>query len=58
MPAINAKTFFAVKEVMCNSDVIVAFTPLEGHHKHPPLISWKCIDYILKFDNEGGLREL
>lgn len=58
MPAINPKTFLAVKEVMCRTHTMVAFPTIEGHRKHPPLISWECIDYILKFDGEGGLREL
>jgi len=26
--------------------------------KHPPLVSQRCINYILRFQNEGGLREV
>lgn len=58
MPAINPKTFLAVKEAMCKTHAMVTFPAIDGHRKHPPLISWECIDYILKFNREGGLREL
>lgn len=58
MPAIHTKTFLNVKEVMRGSNAMVIFPTIDGHRKHPPLISWKCIDYILKFEGEGGLREL
>lgn len=58
MPAINPKTFIAVKEVMCSTHAMVAFPTIDGYRKHPPLISWKCIDYILNFDKGGGLREM
>ena len=58
MPAIDSKTFLAVQEVMRSTNAAIAFPTIEGQRKHPPLISWKCIDYILKFDKEGGLREL
>jgi CTP:molybdopterin cytidylyltransferase MocA len=58
MPAISDKTFLAVKENMLKTESMVVFPTICGHIKHPPLISWKCIDYILKFHGEGGLREV
>ena len=58
MPAIQTSTFLAVKEAMCRTHALVAFPTMDGHRKHPPLISWKCIDDILSFDKEGGLRKL
>lgn len=58
MPAINSQTFLKVKEVMVRSQALIAFPTLEGHRKHPPLISAKCIDTICKFDGTGGLREV
>ncbi len=58
MPVIHTKTFLAVKECLCRSNAMVVFPTIDGHRKHPPLISWKCIDYILQFNREGGLREL
>jgi molybdenum cofactor cytidylyltransferase len=58
MPAISDKTFLAVKENMLKTESMVVFPTIRGHIKHPPLISWKCIDYILKFHGEGGLREV
>lgn len=58
MPAIHTNTFTAVKEAMCRTDAIVTFPTVNGYRKHPPLISWRCIEFILNFDGEGGLREL
>ena len=58
MPAVNTKTFLNVKQVMEGSNAMVIFPTIDGYRKHPPLISWKCIDYILKFEGEGGLREV
>lgn len=58
MPAIHTKTFLVVKEAMRKTHAMVVFPTIDGHLKHPPLISWECIDYILKFDREGGLREI
>ncbi|WP_252223891.1 nucleotidyltransferase family protein [Clostridium sp. ZBS2] len=58
MPAINIKTFLAVKETMCRTHALVSFPTIDGYKKHPPLISSKCIDYILKFNAQGGLREI
>jgi len=58
MPAIQTSTFLAVKKVMCQEQALVAFPTMDGHRKHPPLISWKCIEDILAFTAEGGLREM
>lgn len=58
MPAIHTNTFLAVKEALNRSHAMVAFPVFEGRRKHPPLISWKCIDAICKFDSPGGLREV
>lgn len=58
MPAIHTKTFLVVKEAMRKTHAMVVFPTIDGHLKHPPLISWECIDYILNFDREGGLREI
>lgn len=58
MPAIQTSTFHAVKEIMYRTQALVAFPTIDGHCKHPPLISWKCIAAILAFEREGGLREL
>lgn len=58
MPAIHPTTFLAVKEAMIREQALVAFPTLDGYRKHPPLISWKCREAILRFDKEGGLREM
>lgn len=56
MPAIQTKTFLMVKECMERTSAMVAFPTINGQRKHPPLISWKCIDFILEFHGDGGLR--
>lgn len=58
MPAIRTETFLAVKETMCKTHAMVSFPTINGYRKHPPLISWECIDHILNFNTCGGLREL
>jgi CTP:molybdopterin cytidylyltransferase MocA len=58
MPAVNSQTFLKVKETLVRSQALIAFPSLEGHRKHPPLISAKCMDTICKFDGTGGLREV
>ena len=58
MPAIKTKTFLMVKDCLDRTGAMVAFPTINDHRKHPPLISWKCIDFILKFNGDGGLRSL
>ncbi|AOR22809.1 nucleotidyltransferase family protein [Clostridium taeniosporum] len=58
MPAVSIQTFLAVKEIMYRTNAMVSFPTIDGYRKHPPLISCKCIDYILKSDSKGGLREI
>ncbi|MGV8982441.1 nucleotidyltransferase family protein [Clostridium sp.] len=58
MPAISTKTFLLVNDVMAKTNAMVVFPTIDGHYKHPPLISWRCVEYIQKFNGEGGLREL
>ena len=58
MPAISIKTFLLVNDVMTKTNAMVVFPTIDGHIKHPPLISWRCIDYINNFHGEGGLREI
>jgi len=57
MPAIQTKTFLMVKELMeKRASAMAAFPSINGQRKHPPLISWKCIELILKFNGNEGLR--
>lgn len=58
MPAIHTRTFLAVREAMLQKHALAAFPTIDGYRKHPPLISFKCIERILAFTGEGGLREL
>jgi molybdenum cofactor cytidylyltransferase len=58
MPAIQIKTFLMVKESMERTSAIAVFPTINGRRKHPPLISWKCIELILKFNGDAGLRGL
>lgn len=57
MPAINTKTFIAVKEAMYKKNAMISFPTINGYRKHPPLISYKLINQILNFNSDGGLRE-
>ncbi|NOW03533.1 nucleotidyltransferase family protein [Clostridium beijerinckii] len=58
MPAIKTMTFLMVKDSISRTGAMVAFPTINGQRKHPPLISWKCIDFIINFHGDGGLREL
>lgn len=58
MPAINTRTFTTVKEGMIESKAMISFPTINGHRKHPPLISWGLRSYIIDFNSNGGLREL
>lgn len=58
MPAIQTPTFVGLKEAMYQTNALVAFPTIDGYRKHPPLISWKCIDIINSFHGSGGLRQV
>jgi molybdenum cofactor cytidylyltransferase len=58
MPAIGAATFLALKEAWRKEKVMLAFPCIGGRRKHPPLISQQCSEVILRYDGDGGLREL
>jgi CTP:molybdopterin cytidylyltransferase MocA len=58
MPAISTSTLLAVKDAMNRTDAMVVFPEVNEHRKHPPLILWKWKDLILKYNGDGGLREL
>lgn len=58
MPVINTKTFLELKKAMFKTNAMVTIPTINGHLKHPPLISWNFIDHILNFNKCGGLREL
>ncbi len=58
MPAICTSTFLALEVAMRKTNAMVTFPEVDGHRTHPPLISWKCKDLILRFEGDGGLREM
>lgn len=58
MPAVNINTFIKVREVMEKTMAKVVFPTIDGYKKHPPLISTELVKDILKFNSNGGLREL
>jgi CTP:molybdopterin cytidylyltransferase MocA len=58
MPAITPATFLLLMHAMGNAKTKVIFPVLQGRRKHPPLILADCINDILSFDSDGGLRDL
>ena len=58
MPVINTETFLTLEKVMLKTNSMVTIPTINGHLKHPPLISWEFINHILNFNKCGGLREL
>ena len=58
MPAVDSKTFCALSAVMLQTNALVVFPTIDGHRKHPPLISSKFIESILAFEGEGGLQAI
>ena len=58
MPAVDRKTFDALTAVMVRSNALVVFPEIDGHRKHPPLISRAFIEHILQFEGEGGLHAI
>lgn len=58
MPAVDEKTFFAIREAMNETRAKLAFPVFKGQRRHPPLISYECIPAILNFNGPGGLRKV
>lgn len=58
IPAVDAGTFVAIRETMEREKPKVTFPTVSGRRKHPPLISATCINDILGFKGQGGLRGL
>ena len=58
MPAVDQKTFCALSAVMQKTNALAVFPTIDGHRKHPPLISGAFIESILAFEGEGGLQAI
>jgi len=58
MPAVDKKTFDTLTAVMVRTNALVVFPSIDGHRKHPPLISRAFIGNILQFEGEGGLQAI
>ncbi len=58
MPAIALDTFEKLALAYQRTSAKVVFPTLEGYRKHPPLIASQCIQDILAFSGNGGLRAL
>jgi CTP:molybdopterin cytidylyltransferase MocA len=58
MPLVSASTFSSVLDMWKSGGYDIVFPMLDGHRKHPPLISSKLIPEILDFHGEGGVREI
>jgi molybdenum cofactor cytidylyltransferase len=58
MPAVDRKTFCSLSAVMQKTNALVVFPTIDGHRKHPPLISGAFTENILAFEGEGGLQAI
>jgi CTP:molybdopterin cytidylyltransferase MocA len=58
MPDIQPSTFQSVRQCWIQTNCLIAFPTLGIWRKHPPLIDAKCIDTILAYKGQGGLRTL
>ena len=58
MPFVDHNTINKITVHMEGKESLVTFPTVGGRKKHPPLISYKLIERILKFEKEGGLRVL
>jgi CTP:molybdopterin cytidylyltransferase MocA len=58
MPAIHSNTYRVLMEAKEHRAAKVYFPTLDGFRKHPPLIDWSVAEDILRFKDEGGLRQL
>ncbi len=58
MPAIDAGTLVAIRETMEREKAKVTFPTVCGRREHPPLISATCINDILEYQGQEGLRGL
>ena len=58
MPVIGKDTYLSVYRKMSESNKEIVFPLLKGKRKHPPLIKYSLIHEILKYEGQGGLREL
>jgi len=56
MPAVDQSTFCALSAVMLKTNALAVFPAIDGHRRHPPLISGAFKDKILAFEGEGGLQ--
>lgn len=57
MPAISNKVFSDLAKHMQKHKKLIIFPSLNGHKKHPPLITYNLIGDILNFNEDGGLRK-
>lgn len=58
MPAVDQSTFCALSAVMQKTNALAVFPTIDGHRKHPPLISRAFTENILAFEGEGGLQAI
>ena len=58
MPAVSPSTMRLLAEAMRATGAKVVFPTLNGHRKHPPLISLACAGDIIAYRGESGLRGL
>lgn len=57
MPMVSKEVFLNLAENIKEHKKSIIFPLLNGHKKHPPLITGNLIDDILNFNEDGGLRK-
>jgi len=58
MPAVDQSTFCALSAVMQKTNALAVFPSIDGHRRHPPLISRAFTASILAFEGDGGLQAI
>lgn len=56
MPLISGNTFKLIKKAMQMTQAKIVIPTLDNRPKHPPLIHINCIEGILKYEGNNGLR--
>lgn len=57
IPSIESKTYTKLQKHFEIGQSLVIFPSLNGRQKHPPLISKDIINYLINFNEDGGLRK-
>lgn len=57
IPSIESKTYTKLQNHFEMTNSLVIFPSLNGRQKHPPLINKDIINFLINFNQDGGLRK-